>query len=265
MTTAVPTSSELTCVFPPQILALEEALAPVAKAARQALVSRVRSSGQDFVTLESLSWHMGRIEHALSRLNPMLEGLMSEVIRKEGVGPLEVGRSAGRLEQLLTELVDGYLQAKASHADAESVQARALILGVYRHHIRNICDWLDYLVATISNAADALRRRSVEPSGDVVLTVPLNMTSPPEMAKLDALVKALQSPPEERVESPIEPLHTRNEGPGVIGTIGSLAFGVGQSGAVFGRKHGSPTKKCARPCIGYRKRIKKNLSERKDL
>jgi hypothetical protein len=181
---------------------------------------------------------MVRIEHALSRLNPRLEGLMSEVIRKEGVGPIGGGRSAGRLEQVLSELVDGYLDAKASHAGAESVDARALILGVYRHHIRNICDWLDELVATISNPAVALRRRGIEPSGDVVLTVPLNMTSPPEMAKLDALVKALQPPPEERVESPFEPLHTRNEGLGVIGTIGALAFGLGLSEAVFGRKHG---------------------------
>lgn len=237
MTAAVPTSSELTCVLPPQILALGEALAPVAKAARQALVRRVRSSGQDFVTLESLSQHMGRIEHALSRLNPRLEGLMSEVIRKEGVGPIEVGRSAGRLEQVLSELVDGYLDAKASHADAESVEARALILGVYRHHIRNICDWLDDLVATISNPAVALQRRGIELSGDVVLTVPLNMTSPSEMAKLDELVRSLQTPPEERAESPIEPQQTQGEGPGVLGTIGALAFGFGLSEAVFGRKH----------------------------
>lgn len=238
MTAAVPTSSELTCVLPPQVLALGEALAPVAKAARQALVRRVRSSGQDFVTLDSLSRHMGGIEHALSRLNPRLEGLMSEVIRKEGVGPLEVGRSAGRLEQVLSELVDGYLDAKASHADAESVEARALILGVYSHHIRNICDWLDELVATISNPAVTLRRRGIEPSGDVVLTVPLNMTIPPEMVKLDVLVRTLQPRPEERVDSPIEPQQTRDDGPGVLGTIGALAFGLGLSEAVFGRRHG---------------------------
>ena len=182
--------------------------------------------------------HMGGIEHALSRLNPRLEGLMSEVIRKEGVGPLEVGRSAGRLEQVLSELVDGYLDAKASHADAESVEARALILGVYSHHIRNICDWLDELVATITNPAVALRRRGIEPSGDVILTVPLNMTSPPEMVKLDALVRTLQPRPEERVDSTIEPKQTRDHGPGVLGTIGALAFGLGLSEAVFGRRHG---------------------------
>ena len=238
MTSRVPPSSETICVLPPQLLALGEALAPVAKAARQALVRRVRPSGQDFVTLESLLRHMGRIEHALSRLNLRLEGLMSEVIRKEGVGPLEVGRSAGRLEQVLSELIDGYLDAKASHAGAESVEARALILGVYRHHIRNICDWLDDLVATIANPAVALRRRGLELSGDVVLTVPLNMTSPPEMAKLSVLVGTLQPQQDEYEESPIRPQQTRDDGPGVLGTIGALAFGLGLSEAVFGRRHG---------------------------
>jgi hypothetical protein len=181
---------------------------------------------------------MGEIEHALSRLTPRLEGLMSEVIRKEGVGHLEVGRSAGRLEQVISELIDGYLDAKSSHASAENIEAHALILGVYRHHILNICDWLDDLVATISNPAAVLRRRGIEPSSDVVLTVPLNMTSPPEMAKLSALVGTLQPQPEERVESSIRSQQTRDDGPGVLGTIGALAFGLGLSQAVFGRKHG---------------------------
>lgn len=238
MSSPVLPSSEVNCVLPPELLALGEALAPVAKAARQALVRRVRPSGQDFVTLESLSRHMGAIERALSRLTPRIDGLMSEVIRKEGVGTLEVGRSTGRLEQVISELIDGYLDAKASHAGVESTEARALILGVYRHHIRNICDWLDDLVATISNPAAALRRRGIEPSSDVVLTVPLNMTSPPEMAKLSALVATLQPQQEERVESSISPQQKGDDGPGVLGTIGALAFGLGLSHAVFGRRRG---------------------------
>lgn len=238
MGAVVPSSEDMVCVVPAQVVLLGEALAPIAVAARQALVRRVRPSGPDFMTLESLSRHMGGIEHALSRLNPRLEGLMSDVIRKEGVGQIEVGRSAGRLEQVLSELIDGYLDAKASHAGAEGVEARALILGVYYHHIRDICAWLDDLVATILNPVVALRRRGIEPSGDVVLTVPLNMTSPPEMAKLGALVTTLQPPPENRVEPPTRPQQMRDDGPGVLGTIGALVFGLGLSEAVFGRKHG---------------------------
>jgi hypothetical protein len=64
------------------------------------------------------------------------------------------------------------------------------------------------------------------------------LTCPPEMAKLDELVRALQPPPVERAGSPIEPQQTRDVGPGVFGTIGALAFGLGMAEAVFGRKHG---------------------------
>ena len=238
MTSQVPPSPEAICLFPPQLLMLREALVPVASAARQALASRVGQKGQHFLILESLSQHMGWVEHALSRLTPRLDGLMSDVIQKPTAGLLDVGRSVGRLEEVVSELVDGYLLAKASRPDAEGAEAHTLLLGVYRHHIRELCDWLDEIVTTVSSPSAALHRQGLEPIDGVVLTVPLNMTSPPEMAKLAELVEAIQSRLEERMNSPMEPQQTRGDKPGGLGTIGALAFGLGLSQAVFGREHG---------------------------
>lgn len=238
MTAQVPPSPEVNCVLAPQLLMLKEALVPVASAARRALARRVRQAGQHFLMLESLSQHMGWIEHALSRLTPRLDGLMSDVMQKPTAGPLDVGRSVGRLEEVISELVDGYLLAKASRPDAEGAEAHSLLLGVYRHHIKELCDWLDEIVTTVSNPSAALSRRGLEPIDGVVLTVPLNMTSPPEMAKLAELVEAIQSRLEERVNSPMESQQTRGDRPGVLGTIGALAFGLGLSQSVFERKHG---------------------------
>jgi hypothetical protein len=188
--------------------------------------------------LESLLQHMGWIEHALSRLTPRLDGLMSDVIQKPTAGPLDVGRSVGRLEEVISELVDGYLLAKASRPDAEEAEAHSLLLGVYRHHIRELCDWLGEIVSTVSNPSAALHRQGLQPIDGVVLTVPLNMTSPPQMAKLAELVEAIQTRLEERVNSTMEPQQKRGDRPGVLGTIGAVAFGVGLSQAFFGRGHG---------------------------
>jgi hypothetical protein len=162
---------------------------------------------------------------------------MAEVLRKEEAGPVDVGRSVGRLEQVISELVDGYVEVKKSRAVAESIQARNLILGIYRHHIRNICDWLDDLVLTISNPIAALERRGIEPSGDLVLTVPLNMTSPPEMEKLGELIKTLYPDAEESAEVSVRPEQRQIDRPGLLGTIGALALGLGLSQAVFRRRH----------------------------
>ena len=133
-------------MLPPQVVFLGEALAPVGKGARQVMTRRVSSSGQEFVIPEDISHHMGVIQQALTHLSPRLEGLMTDVIHKEDAGAVDAGRAAGRLEQVISEFVDGYLDAKASHASAEASEARDLILGVYRHLIREICTWLEELV-----------------------------------------------------------------------------------------------------------------------
>ena len=238
MASPAPNPKYVVCVLPPQVVFLGEALAPVARGARQAMTRRVRSSGHEFETLADLSRHMGVIQQALTHLSPRLDGLMTDVIHKEGAGAVEAGRAAGRLEQVLSEFVDGYLEAKASHAGAEVSEARSLILGVYRHHIREICEWLEDLIEVIANPASAIQKRGIAAAANVDLTVALNMTSPPEMAKLDALAKSLLPPPETYIEPSPRFEQRETSRPGILGTIGALAFGIGVTKAVFGRNHG---------------------------
>lgn len=161
---------------------------------------------------------------------------MTNVMSNKAASHVEVGRSVGRLEQLLSELINGYLDTKASKADPQSMEARLLLLGVYRHHIGTLCDWLDNLVATIANPAVELRRRGIEPAEHVEIMVTLSMTDPPEMAKLDLLIKTLQLRLATPVESTLEP-QQQTETPGILGTVGALVFGLGLSGAVFGKKY----------------------------
>ena len=234
MTTAVPTSSELTCVLSPQLLALGEALAPVVKATRREISRRIRPSGHAFITLDDLVHHIGVVERALTQLSLRLDGLMADVIRNDGAGVLEAGRSAGRLEQVLSELLEGYLEAKASHAGPDDAEARVLMMGVYRHHISNICDWLEHLISAIANPAREIQLRGIEPSEYVELTIPLNMTTPPEMDKLTLLAEGFQHQPPTSQVSPILPPQSSPRSPGLIATIGALVFGFGVSGAVFG-------------------------------
>jgi hypothetical protein len=111
-------------------------------------------------------------------------------------------------------------------------------LGVYRHHIREICAWLEQLAEVIANPGVTIQKRGIVPSSNVELTVTLNMTSPPEMVKLHALAKSLL----QTNKVPNDPLPRVEQhqaaAPGLLGTIGALAFGVGMTQAVLGRSHG---------------------------
>lgn len=230
-------------VLAPQLVALGHALKPLSKAARDALRHPAQPTDQPFVALDDLVRHMGVIEHALSALGSRLDGLMAEVIQNGAADALVVGRSVGRLEQVLWEFVDGYHDAKACRAGPESVEVQALILGIYRHHIESICSWLDELVTTVLSPEQALDLRGIKPSSDVTLDVSLNMTDPPEMAQIGSLVKSLLAQAEEvEAGQAAEAAQTfagktREAKPGIFSTIGAMAFGLGVSGAIFGKKH----------------------------
>jgi hypothetical protein len=163
---------------------------------------------------------------------------MGNVIRNEGATMGEAYRAAGRLEQVLSEFVDGYHEVKSSHDGPEPSEARTLLLGVYRHHLREISAWLDELVQAIADPASALERRGLSPTDGAELSVVLHMTAPPQMTKLNELAKCLQFPQNCPIDefpgdSPPAPPQ-----PGMLGTLGALAFGFGISKAVFGGHRG---------------------------
>ena len=189
--------------------------------------------------LEDTSRHMRTVQSALEHLTPRLDGLMANVVNNSEATALEVGRESGRLEQVLSEFVDGYLEVKASHGGPDSNEARTLVMGVYRHHARSICRWLEEIAEATSNPEDVLQQRGLDGSAEVSLTVSLNMTTPPQMAALHLLSEHLR----ESLEAPsvlpsrgVDPTEPR--APGVLETVGALVFGVGLTKAILGRHHG---------------------------
>jgi hypothetical protein len=111
---------------------------------------------------------------------------------------------------------------------------------VYRHHARSVCRWLEEMAWVTSNPETAIRHRGLGGSTDVVFKIDLNMTTPPQMAALHTLSRQLREsleaqnmlPPQQM--DPPEPTRA----PGVLETVGALAFGVGFTKAVLGRRRG---------------------------
>jgi len=107
-------------------------------------------------------------------------------------------------------------------------------LGVYRHHISNICDWLEHLISAVANPAREIQLLGIEPSEYVELTIPLNMTTPPEMDKLTLLAEGFHHQPPTCQVSPILPPQSSPRSPGLLATIGALVFGFVVTRDVFG-------------------------------
>ncbi len=246
MVLSSPNSKKVVSALPSRVTFLGEALGPVVKSLRQAIARQVKSSCHEFVTIDDVSQHMGVISQALTHLQPRLSDLIGSAIEDERASMAEAYRAAGRLEQVLSEFVDGYHEVKASHSGPETSEARTLLLGVYRHHIRRLCEWLEELILVIADPLAASERRGIPMTGIVNLTVVLKFTTPPEMAKLNDLAKSLQIAPgpelepmlEARTEPALEYRQPASSNPGILGTIGALVFGGSITNAVLGRHRG---------------------------
>ena len=235
---STPEECEVVYEFPARIQHFGRAIAPVAKGLRSALSRRVKSSAHAFLIDDDVPLHIGIIHQALVHLEPRIDSLKANVISAEVAGQEQAYREAGRIEQVISEFIEGHLKLKASGVNSESAEARRLLLGVYRHHMTEICTWLDQLVQVISNPAAAIGNQGALVVDNVTVSVDLNMTVPPEMVKLLELFKPSKVAVEPdcmavQVQPSIE-----GKRPGVLGTIGALIFGLGVAKAAFGHKHG---------------------------
>lgn len=231
MTKASSKQSNVGCLVPTQVTLLGQALKPVAAQLHRALIQQEASTRPEFDTLTDLSLHMGIIEQALVHLEPRFDDLMKTVIQNDKATSLDAGRAAGRLEQVLSEFVIGYQKALALTPGQDSFEARDLLLGVYRHHISKLSQWLDKLVSAIAEPIATLNEQHIRLAANVVLPVTLNLTSPPQMNRLHEITQGYYEPPN---QTPISDQPTR---PGLLATIGALAFGLGVANAAWGKKH----------------------------
>lgn len=236
----IPSASddEIRYVLPPRFAIFGDALAPLVNNLRTAIAQDPGLSRHEFVIPESLSLHLGVIQRVLERLPSRVEGMIADGVSGDEPDIAHVYRAAGRLEEVLSEWVDGYQEVKASQAQPEACEVRDLLVGVYRHHLLEVCNWLADLVKVIADPAEAMEKKGLPIGNGATLTVSLSVTVPPEMDKLLAIAKRMQIETAPETESIPATQRAMQSGPGLLGTIGALAFGIGVTKAVLGRRRG---------------------------
>lgn len=235
------TKDEIRYVLPPRFAIVGDALAPLVNNLRTAMAQDAGFFSDEFVIPESLSHHLGVIQRVLERLPTRVAGLISDSVSSGESDVAHIYRAAGRLEEVLSDWVDGFQDVKASHAQPEIGEVRDLLVDVYRHHLLEVCNWLADLVKVIADPAVAIEKSGLPMGDGATLTVALTITVPPEMADLLAIAKRMQVDSLDEIAStPISiPTHVSQNatpvGPGILGTLGALAFGIGFTKAVLGR------------------------------
>lgn len=220
-------------VLPQHFAIIGQALAALVGRLRMAMDYNAAPSGLEAVMPEFLSHHLDAIQRVLSRLPLRVAGLVSENTSGGESDTAQVYLAVGRLEEALSGWVYGYQEVKASLAQPDFGEVRKLLLGVYRHHLLEVCDWLDSLVEIINDPASAMERLKLKMGERSTLTFSLSVTIASEMDELMAIAKQINTDGSSELES-TSAKTSGHSGSGLLGTLGALAFGMGITSAALG-------------------------------
>ena len=217
--------------LPQRVVLWGQAILPLCDSLSQALQQTATQFGETFQGLEDVSRHFESYTRGLADLGEMLTAINTKVLGNEQASDGDVYRTAGRLEQALQQLMRPYLEIGSCTPQPDFPELQPLILGVFRHTLTEIHDWLQRMVEDIQDPASACQRRGLKVTEGMVLSIELNLTTPPEMERLQQISDSLRSAAEDAAEDlsiPRPPPSSQPPPPstGLLGHLGALMFGL---------------------------------------
>lgn len=211
-----------TIVVPQRLQVLGQALKPVGKYLTEQLEQPHAANIPVHSMLNVISRHLDYLQMAVSPLANRIDDLMRDVVSNEHVTDAQVYRAVGRFEAPLEDLVDHFNEVASLAPYGADIDARNMLVGVYRHSLAEIRDWLKELVEALEDPVAAARARGIPIEGQVELPFTLTMTSAPELEQLTSWLSLRSS-------------CGRNVGGlGFWGTVGAFVLGWGIGDALFG-------------------------------
>lgn len=215
--------------LPPRVVLWGQAIRPLCDSLSHALLQPASPSGEAFQGLEDVNRYFESYTRGLSDLGEMLTAINTMVLGNEQASDADVYWTAGRLEQALQQLIRPYREIGSSAPQPDFPEFQPLILGVFRHTLTEIHDWLQRMVEDIQDPASACQRCGLQVTEGMVLSIELTLTSPPEMKRLQQIADSLRSAAEEAAEDlsiPPPNSSTPPPRPGLLAHLGALMFGL---------------------------------------
>jgi len=219
-----------------------DALRPVAARLRADMHAKSSGPADSFEVPLQLSRHMDLVVDALRRLEDCIEQLSIGVLSNDTANATDAGRAAGRLEEALQTFVRGYRIVRASRPSADleelSKEGRRLMMGVYRHFLKEVLEWVDRLVDALDDPIKVAQRAHQALDSDITLTIRLTLTTPPQFRRLHEIASEVvaavtaQQPDLSFANTMSTPEPVRSTH-GPLAHLGALAFGLAVAGRAF--------------------------------
>ncbi|MDR2709955.1 MAG: hypothetical protein LBB65_01225 [Burkholderiales bacterium] len=158
-------------LLPHRATLLGEALRPLRQKIETQLDLRARPTMPVLEMLSIVSGHLDKLAKFGPRLTDRIDSLASDVLANESATDSDVYRAVGRFEGTTDDVLSGYSEVCALDASGRDVEARDLLVKIYRHTLTEIRDWLNEVIETLTDPKAAIRRRGLSETEDVRISL----------------------------------------------------------------------------------------------
>ena len=165
--------------LPESLIALREALRPVATKLATEMARQPERHDQEGDMLEFVTAHLAMIGEDVEQIEDEVNDALAVV-----ASPADAQRAAARLEVQLERLLAHYDDVRRVNPNFEVADGWSLLGDVYHRVLTEIRGWLDELVEVLNEPTAALKARGQPTEGRVELSLPLTITASPELERL---------------------------------------------------------------------------------
>lgn len=238
-----PSTDAAAASLPPGWLGLARGLGRAAGRLRQALRYRPRGEREVFSSEADGPRHLQTLEDFLGNLERLLPKVERSVLADQRATQ-EVGeRAATRIAGAVEPLLRAWRSLRRARGPEDHDEAcRRLLLEVLRHYLVRMAEWMERLELSITQPAQAMQRLGAEWIGRIVLTVRLDLSPPPAMARLGDWARAHRAAREAQLATAQQAYQARQAQLAAVSparrpsawdpTVG-LVFGMGMARWVF--------------------------------
>lgn len=201
----------------PKLIALREAMGPVARSLRSRRQTAPPQTGYVRDMVELVSEHFDRLDHWTGDFADEIDDQLGPVSRDPDATDAQVYRAVARLEARLERLLDDWDDVRSVRPDRTAERGWNLLVDIYRDLAEQVQGWLDELLEILEDPVAALERRGLADEEHVEIPLTLTLEAP-------AAAKALRRWAEDRLRARAKPGAKEGRGFFWIGVLAVLGL-----------------------------------------
>lgn len=171
---------------------LGRALQPLLQRLRFELATQVVASTVVADPIATLEGHFDALPQRIELLAVRVRDLNDDVAANPQASAADVQRAVGRLAECIDAFIADLRNARTLRSDGSAAEMPFLLVGMYRHTLGEVAQWLERIVNVLADPASEAARQHLPTDRPIEFNLALKLTEAPQVEGLRQWVRQQQ-------------------------------------------------------------------------